>query len=95
MKIFVPDYSSHAGKWIYAGIANAWKQLGHQPIIDPAKVDTDGNSTHHAPMPEHPLEEDYIMMFTDHNAENSNSIFRERVANSYKSFVFVQPHMFQ
>ena len=36
MKVYVTDYPSHAGKWIYKGYQLAWKELGYEVIVVPA-----------------------------------------------------------
>ena len=74
MKIYLPKYTSHAGRWIYDGYLDAWKQLGYG-IVVPTEEETTATTvrqTHgqcaqflRIPINEERLNEDYIIMATD------------------------------
>ena len=94
MKVYVFDYTVHAGKWIYKGYQNAWAKLGYDvQIIEVDRVLGDilrgeaweffdnFNET----------EGDYIIMYVD---SLCNHKALEIIEKSYKSFVFAMPNSF-
>lgn len=83
MKVYVYDYPSHAGKWIYKGYQLAWKELGYEVITIPLTQTFDEVVKNY--------DEDYILMITDNGAHLNNYKVIEK---SYKTFMFVQPNNF-
>ena len=81
MRIYICDYESHAGKWIYQGYQKAWSSLGYKVVkCDPGTG---------PPNPE--PNEKYMVMVTDYDISDRNINILE---NSHKSFLFVQPSRF-
>tara|TARA_R110000824_G_scaffold10089_2_gene44830 strand:- start:8385 stop:9302 length:918 start_codon:yes stop_codon:yes gene_type:complete len=83
MKIYVYDYSSFAGHWIYRGYQAAWQALGY----DVVKISPHESLTSAIP----DLNEEYMIMLTD-SGVSPDSI--ETIARSQKAFVYVQPNTF-
>ena len=83
MKVYVYDYPTHAGKWIYKGYQLAWKELGYEVIkipIDQTVAEVVEN-----------YDEDYILMITDAGVATDDY---EMIEKSYKTFAYVQPNHF-
>jgi len=102
MKIYIPEYSHHAGHWIYRGYQRAWKELGYDLAFNEATrtaagtVDAAGyeHFSVAAPYPsdEVSMSEEYIIMAVD-GAVKSES-FLESIERSHKTFLFAQPNSF-
>ena len=83
MKIYVYDYPSHAGKWIYSAYHKAWTAKGFNVVkipIDKGLSETVDTS------------EEYMLMVTDMSAKGPESL--EVVEKSYKTFMYAQPNQF-
>ena len=98
MKVYVPNYSGHAGHWIYKGYQNAWKELGYDMAYLEAALEATANrpdTTVAAPFPstEEAMSEEYIIMTVD-GAVDSHPDFFESIERSYKTFVIAQPNSF-
>ena len=83
MKVYVYDYPSHAGKWIYKGYQLAWKKLGHEVVTVP--IDRKMAEVVES------YDEDYILMITDTGVDTDDY---EMIEKSYKTFAYVQPNHF-
>ena len=83
MKVYVYDYPSHAGKWIYKGYQLAWKEMGYEVVIIPIEQEAAEVVTNY--------NEDYILMIADSAVALSD---RQMIENSHKTFVFAQPNHF-
>jgi len=103
MRVYLPNYTQFAGNWIYKGYQNAWTQLGYD-ITVPDNSDPRHINFLQIPAHEDLLSEDYIIMATDHLAQNmtlqnapsehARQGFLEAAARSYKTFIFAQPNTF-
>ncbi|MAG26797.1 hypothetical protein CMI47_14745, partial [Candidatus Pacearchaeota archaeon] len=101
MKVYLPVYTSHAGRWIYKGFQNAWNHMGYE-IYAPRSVEhdyydnSDCGNVLEIPRAGGGLEweEDFIIMATDSLVENIGPKFFIAAERSYKTFVFVQPNTF-
>ena len=83
MKVYVYDYPSHAGKWIYKGYQLAWNKLGYEVITIPAaKPASDAVKNY---------DEDYILMITDSGVNLDDY---KMIEKSHKTFVYAQPNHF-
>tara|TARA_R110002020_G_scaffold318181_2_gene533729 strand:+ start:200 stop:1189 length:990 start_codon:yes stop_codon:yes gene_type:complete len=104
MKVYIVEYNTHAGRWIYEGYQRAWDKLGHTTIIpstNPSiaaegvkKRALDGEECGWGclyPTKQQEFEEDYIIMSVDGIIAKEHI---KAIENSYKTFVFVQPNMF-
>lgn len=86
MKAYIIDYQQHAGKWIYIGYQNAFKQLGYDVVTYSNIGQIDKN------------DKDFILLTTDFYFEDSTSRpdeIREMydiVNRSHKTYMHVQPH---
>jgi hypothetical protein len=99
MKAYLPSYMNDAGHWIYKGYQNAWQQLGYDIIIPDreksiATLGSNNSTFLRIPGREDLLSEEYIIMASDHLADNMSSPFLEAAARSYKTFIFAQPNSF-
>ena len=96
MKVYLPDYSSHAGRWIYIGYQKAWQQLGYDIVVPPPEAPGNGNCVWLLDVPTTAdlLAEEYIMMAPDSIAHNLGAPFLEAAARSHKTFIFAQPNAF-
>jgi len=96
MKVYLPDYSSHAGRWIYIGYQKAWQQLGYDIVVPPPEAPGNGNCVWFLDVPTTAdlLAEEYIMMAPDSIAHNLGAPFLEAAARSHKTFIFAQPNAF-
>jgi spore maturation protein CgeB len=83
MKIYVYDYPSHAGKWIYSAYHKAWAAKGFDVVKIP--VDKSISETVNT-------SEEYMLMVTDVSANGPGSL--EVVEKSYKTFMYAQPNQF-
>ena len=81
MKIYICDYESHAGKWIYQGYQKAWSSLGFD-IVKCTQGEYPPNSDPN---------EKYMVMATDYDVHPGNIAIIEK---SLKTFLFVQPSNF-
>ena len=93
MKVYVPAYGGHAGKWIYKGYASAWKTMGYDlagPVNDPEPWET------RTPIPftQEALQEEYIMMSVDSCVVADPNAWIKAAERSHKTFVYVQPNQF-
>jgi len=96
MKVYTPGYSAHAGKWIYEGYRNAWKELGYDVVVNATPPShTQGWTTWSTPHPltDEELKEEYVLMCVDGRVK-SLSTFMEAARRSYKTFIFAQPNSF-
>jgi spore maturation protein CgeB len=83
MKVYVGDYPSHAGKWIYKGYQRAWQELGYEVVEYPANkaaIEVVKN-----------YDEDYILMMIGDGVGRAD---QKMIEKSYKTFIFVQPNSF-
>ena len=85
MRVYVIDYPTHAGSWIYKGYQKAWSALGYdtRPIdalheMDDIHGQQDSN-------------EEYMVMFVDACCTPETLHFIE---HSKKAFIFAQPNQF-
>jgi hypothetical protein len=83
MKVYVYDYPSHAGRWIYKGYQRAWQELGYEVI----KIPIDQTETTAIKN----YDEDYILMVTDSGIGLND---QKMIEKSYKTFVHAQPNHF-
>ena len=83
MKVYVYDYGSHAGKWIYNAYGKAWAAKGFDVVRLPTNksisdiVDTS---------------EEYMLMVADTAANGPECL--KVVEKSHKTFLYVQPNVF-
>ena len=83
MKIYVYDYGSHAGKWIYSAYHKAWAAKG----FDVVKIPTNKNISETVD-----TSEEYMLMVTDAAANEGHNL--EVIEKSFKTFLYVQPNEF-
>lgn len=76
--IYIKRHSHNANRWIYEGYFKAWKNLGFFPIYFEKYEEI--------------KEKDYLLMTTDWTIKTDYDL--EKIAQSKKSFVFVQPTKF-
>lgn len=84
MKMYISDYASHAGKWIYKGYQKAWSTRG----FDICKINADqgiGEGVTNTA-------EEYMLMMPA-VLVNSQKIL-DIVAQSNRAFIFAQPNWF-
>jgi hypothetical protein len=93
MKAYIPDFPSHAGRWIYKGYRNAWKQEGFDVNFyeDYRSLTGESGVISSIPTTRDELSEQYIVMTVD-SLVNQETL--EALDKSYKSFVYVQPNIF-
>lgn len=84
MKIYVFDYTSHAGKWIYSAYQKAWAEKGFEvcKIHNSQDISEAVANT----------EEEYMLMIPDIAANGTPNL--EVVEKSHKTFLYVQPNEF-
>ena len=83
MKIYVYDYSSHAGKWIYNAYSKAWEARA----LDVVRIPTDKDISEIVD-----TSEEYMLMIADISANGAECL--EVVEKSHKTFLYVQPNHF-
>lgn len=91
MKVYCVQYSGHAGKWIYNGLASAWNELGYE-INMPDHHRSETTTTMFWPDGPDTLNEDYYIMCTA-DMVNCETAFTA-VKSASKAFLFVQPTEF-
>ena len=86
MKAYIVDYALHAGKWIYKGYQNAFRELGYDvvPYTNFGQIDKN--------------DKDYLLLTTDFyfegdiNSRDEVNYAYDVVSRSHKTFMHVQPH---
>jgi hypothetical protein len=95
MKVYTPNYRSHAGKWIYTGFRSAWNELGYDVEgfgPDPGRTETETHRlTADITYPKLEEAEGTIIMTTDGCI---GPMHLARISKSHKTFVYAQPNKF-
>ena len=95
MKIYLPKYTSHAGRWIYDGYLDAWKQLGYEQGAPTPPADGEEVTAYLLlPSEKETLNEEYIIMTTDALVQQGGPHAMETATRSHKTFVFTQPNIY-
>ena len=82
MIVYIPFHAGGAGKWIYQGYFNAWKEKGYEPKYYNNISEIDTNST-------------YMLMATEGGINQENStLLNLTLSKASKVFMFTQPHTF-
>ena len=86
MKAYIVDYTLHAGKWIYKGYQNAFRELGYDVVPYSNFDQIDKN------------DKDFLLLTTDFffegdiNSRHEVDHAYDIVSRSHKTFMHVQPH---
>jgi spore maturation protein CgeB len=91
VKVYCVQYSGHAGRWIYNGIAAAWDKLGYE-IYHPDVNNPETTTMMFFPTDSKTLNDDYYMMCTADMINCDTAL--TAVQNANKAFLFVQPTQF-
>jgi len=95
MKVYTPNYRSHAGKWIYTGFRHAWDSLGYDVVDFGAGSARTETETHRLSFdivyPDLEEAEGTIIMTTDSVVVPE---ILEVISKSHKTFVYAQPDNF-
>ena len=83
MKVYVYDYSSFAGRWIYQGYQGAWEKMGYDVVKISAHEPISSTVTN--------LQEEYMIMLTDSGVTHDTL---EVIEKSQKAFIYAQPNTF-
>ena len=82
MIVYIPFHAGGAGKWIYQGYFNAWKEEGYKPKYYNNISEIDTNST-------------YMLMATEGGINQENSTLLNLIlSKASRVFMFTQPHTF-
>jgi len=82
MIVYIPFHAGGAGKWIYQGYFNAWKEEGYKPKYYNNISEIDTNST-------------YMLMATEGGINQENpTLLNLILSKASKVFMYTQPHTF-
>ena len=94
MKAYIPSYPLHAGHWIYKGYASAWESVGFEVVCENFHTNTTTVIVSQIPTTREQLDEEYVIMTTEHHIQTESRKYLDAINKSLKTFVFVQPNTF-